>query len=85
MIKLESGREVELKPLTFFQRAEIYDLYMEYVKRGVFVSYTVCGKAAMYALKIPEAKLDDYSNEEIIEIANKVFEDLQKFELDKKK
>lgn len=85
MVKLESGREIELKPLTFFQRAEIKDLALEYYNKNVPVSLTVCGKAVMFACSLSERDLNDWADEEIYEAGAKVFETLIISDIDKKK
>ena len=85
MVKLQSGREVDLKPLTFFQRAEIKDLSLEYYNKNVPVSLTVCGKAVMYACNLNERELNDWDDAEIYECGAKVFESLVVSDIDKKK
>ena len=85
MVKLSSGKEVDLKPLKFFQRAEIKDLALKNYQEKIPVSLVTCGKAAMFALNITEDKLDDFTDEEIYEIGSKVFEGLFLSEADKKK
>ena len=84
-VKLQSGREIELKPLTFFQRAEIKDLSLEYYNRNVPVSLTVCGKAVLYASGLSERDLNDWDDAEIYEAGAKVFESLTVSDIDKKK
>lgn len=85
VVKLSTGKEVELKSLKFFQRAEIKDLALKNYQEKIPVSLVTCGKCAMYALGITEMQLDDYTDEEIYEIGAKVFEVLFLSETDKKK
>ena len=85
MVVLASGREIELKPLTFFQRAEIKDLSLEYFNKNVPVSLTVCGKAVLYSCSMSESQLNDWTDEEVYEAGAKIFETLYVPENDKKK
>ena len=86
-IKLTSGREVDLKPLKFFQRAEIKDIALKNYKENIPISLVLCGKCAVYSGACTETELDQgkFSDEEIYEIGTKVFEDLFLSETDKKK
>jgi len=85
MVKLKSGKEVDLKPLNAFQRLEWMDMLLEYNKKGFPGPGTISGKLTLWSLKIPEAQLDQYTIEEILEIGDLVSEELNKTELDKKK
>ena len=85
MVTLSTGKEVDLKPLKFSQRAEIKDMAFKNYRENIPVSLVTCGKCAMYSLGITEDKLNDYKDEEIYEIGAKVFEDLFISETDKKK
>jgi hypothetical protein len=87
MVKLTSGREVELKPLKFFQRAEIKDIAFKNYQDKIPVSLALCGKCVIYSGIATEAELDagKFTDEEIYEIGTKVFENLFISTLDKKK
>ena len=85
MVTLQSGREIDLKPISFFKRAEIIDMALEMYYKGVPVSLQVCGKCLQYSLGLSEKELGEWSDNEIYEAGNLIFVDLQKSELDKKK
>lgn len=86
-MKLSTGRDVELKPLKFFQRAEIKDIALKNYQDNIPVSLVVCGKSAIYAGVCTEAELNDgkFTDEEIYEIGAAVFGSLFLAERDKKK
>ena len=83
--KLTSGREIELRPLTFLQRADIKDQALKHYRDNIPVSLFVCGKALMYATGISESELTDWPDEDIYEAGSKIFETLYVSETDKKK
>jgi hypothetical protein len=85
MVKLKSGKEYEIKGLTFKQRAEIKDLALEYYKRGVPVSLEVCGRAVCFALGIQPGALDSWDDNDVYELGAEVFNQLYLSETDKKK
>jgi len=85
MVKLSTGKEVDLKPLKFFHRAEIKDLAFKNYRENIPVSLVTCGKCVMYAAGVTESELDNWKDEEIYEAGAKVFEDLFISETDKKK
>ena len=87
MVKLSSGKEIELKPLKFFQRAEIKDIALKNYKEGIPISLALCGKCAIYSGVATEADLDSgkFTDEEVYEIGAKVFETLYLSGVDKKK
>ena len=81
-MKLESGKEVTLKPLTIIQRIECQDT-MSYTKvdGGIEISNMNMAnhKLAMYGLGLKSLeKLAGYTPDEVIEIANAVQEADQK-------
>jgi len=91
MVKLSSGREIELKPLNFFQRAQIKDEALKKYNENIPVSLENCGRALMFSLDMNEAQFEKYlldgnwQDEEIYEAGAKIFESLWVKELDKKK
>lgn len=85
MVVLKSGREIELHPLNFFQRAEVKDLALEYWNKKVPLSLTVCGKCVLYAARIAETSLNEWTDEDVYEAGGIVLGDLFKSDLDKKK
>ena len=86
-MKLSSGREIELKPLKFFQRAEIKDIALKNYQEGIPVSLVLCGKCAVFSGAATDAELNDgkFSDVEVYEIGAEVFNTLFTSELDKKK
>jgi hypothetical protein len=85
MVKLKSGREVELKPLNAFQRLEWLDMILEYHRKGMPGPGLIAGKLAVWSLGVKDTQLDEYPIEDILEIGDLVSAELQKTELDKKK
>ncbi|KPK95789.1 hypothetical protein AMJ80_03505 [bacterium SM23_31] len=85
MVKLSSGREIELKPLKFFQRAEIKDLALKNYRENIPVSLVTCGKCVIYATGITEDELNKWGDAEIYEAGAEVFKTLFISEEDKKK
>lgn len=85
VVTLTSGREVDLRPLTFLQRAEIKDQSLKHFNEKITVSLYVCGKAVMYATGLSERDLNDWPDEDVYEAGAKVFESLYISDTDKKK
>ena len=73
MVKLSTGREVEVKALTLDQRLEVDDamnIFMSNMAKPT-ISYSVALKGIRYSCKdVP----DDLSNLEIVELYNNIFE-----------
>lgn len=93
MVKLNTGREIELKPLNMIQRVEIDDeISAYYFKLGVDFSdkkqvartpfsLSISLKAIGYACKVVP---DDLTNFEIIELFNQIYKESHLSELQKK-
>jgi len=72
MVKLSTGREFEIKPLTIDQRVEVDDDWNVFMSKMTKpgISYAVALKAIRYACPgIP----DDLTNIEIVELFNEIF------------
>ena len=86
MVKLTSGREIDLKPLNVMQRAEILDdahvFSVEHPKAGF--SFKTFVKSIMFS-GIKESELLEWSQEEIAEAAMEIFKSLNNSESFKKK
>jgi ATP adenylyltransferase/5',5'''-P-1,P-4-tetraphosphate phosphorylase II len=86
MVKLQSGREIEFKPLNIMQRAEILDdahiFAVEHPKAQF--SFKTFVKALTFA-GIKDADLLEWSQEEIAEAAMQIFSTLTNSESFKKK
>ena len=83
MVKLSTGREFEVKPLTIDQRVEIDDEWNIFMSKMTKpeISYAVALKAIRYAVRdVP----GDLSNLEIVELFNKIFELSHTPEIEKK-
>lgn len=85
VIKLKSGKEVELKPLTFMQRAELKDLALKNYRENIPVSLVTCGKALIYASSLNEKDLDEWNDNDIYEAGAEIFSQMNLKETDKKK
>lgn len=84
MVKLSTGREVELKVPTIRQRMKLRDLSLHFYNTGKgFIEG--CLDAALIGLGKNENDVSDYTDEELIEIGTKVFELMNVSETDKKK
>ena len=86
-LTLKSGKVVKYEKPNFFQRAEIKDLAVEYFKRGVPMSLTVCGKIAIHCGVATERELNEdiYTDRELFDIGDKLLAEFYTVELDKKK
>ena len=76
MVKLSTGREFEVKPLTIDQRVEIDDEWNIFMSKMTKpeISYAVALKAIRYSLNIGNGhEIDDLSNLEIVELFNEIF------------
>ena len=86
-ITLKSGREVKYTKPNFWQRAEIKDLAVEYFKKDIPMSLTVCGKIALHCKIATEQQLNDeeFTDIELYEIGAEILNEFYTVELDKKK
>jgi len=86
-ITLKSGKKVNYEKPNFWQRAEIKDLAVEYYKRNIPMSLTVCGKIALHCRVATDIELNDgkYTDEELYEIGATLLNEFYTVELDKKK
>ena len=86
MVKLASGKEIELKPINIMQRAELLDdahiFAVEHPKAGF--SFKTFVKALTFA-GIKESELLEWTHEEIVEAAMQIFAGLTNSETFKKK
>lgn len=84
---LNSGKEIEYSKPNWEQRAEIWDLAMEYHAKKVPLSVQVCGKLMKYCKVATFQDLEEekYSLNEILEIGGLLLNELFSVELDKKK
>lgn len=86
MVKLKSGKEVETKLLTLRQRARIKDMSVAANnKMGVVWSFENNLDLVLMATGLKEVELNDWSEEEIDEVAAHIFSENFPTELDKKK
>ena len=86
MVKLQSGREIELKPVSFTDKMKLFRLAQEYAIEHpkVKVSPEVFGEALICAGLLPN-DLNTWDLMEVIEAGNLVFESLRLTESFKKK
>jgi len=86
LVKLKSGKEVETKLLTLRQRARIKDMSVAANnKMGVVWSFENNLDLVLMATGLKEVELNDWSEEEIDEVAAHIFSENFPTELDKKK
>jgi len=83
MVKLKSGREVNLKPLTFLQKQVIKDIAFTYHQEKIFPIMTTWTKALILN-GIAEAELETWKDEEIAEAGNWILENSELTETQKK-
>ena len=70
--------EVEMKPLTWKQRCELNDLMIKESGSGQIPSFSFWGKVVLDYTSLKEDELNSYSTDEIIAIANMIFEEANK-------
>ncbi len=86
MIKLKSGKEIETNLLTLRQRAKIKDMSVAASnKMGVVWSFENNIDLVLIATGLKETDLNEWTEEEVDELAAHIFTENFPSELDKKK
>lgn len=83
-VKLSSGREVTLKGLKFFERAELKDQALKKYNENIPVSLVTCGRA-LIAAGVTEEELETWPDADVYEGGAEVFNMINLSETDKKK
>ena len=86
MVKLASGREVELRPLTFIEKIPIKDIYygMAFAKDTMNVPIYSLAVKALMQIGFKDTELNEWSDSEIIEAGNWILENSALTETQKK-
>ena len=70
--------EVDILPITWKKRCELNDMMIESNADGKIPSFSWWGNVVLKYTEIKEDKLNDFSTDEIIAIANAIFEEANK-------
>ena len=70
--------EVEIPKITWKRRCELNDLMISKNSNGEIPPFSFWGEVVLKFTKLSEEELNEYSTDEIISIANAVFEEANK-------
>ena len=70
--------DIEMKPITWQQRCELNDLMIKESGSGSIPNFSFWGNVVLKYTDLTEDKLNDYSTDEIIAMANAIFEEANK-------
>ena len=70
--------EIEMKPVTWQQRCKLNDLMIKESASGSLPSFSFWGKVVLDHTTLNESELNKYSTDEIVSIANAIFEEANK-------
>ena len=84
-IKVKAGEgqkfksfELEIEPITWKQRCKLNDMMIHKNNEDGMPDFTFWGSIVLEFTKLSEDKLNNYSTDEIIAIANTIFEEANK-------
>tara|TARA_R100001244_G_C5074936_1_gene112382 strand:- start:157 stop:417 length:261 start_codon:yes stop_codon:yes gene_type:complete len=70
--------DIEMKPVTWQQRCELNDLMIKESGSGSIPNFSFWGKVVLEYTALTEDELNKYSTDEIVSIANAIFEEANK-------
>ena len=70
--------EIEVKPITWQQRCKLNDLMLKESSSGSIPNFSFWGKVVLDYTALTEEELNDYSTDEIVSMANTIFEEANK-------
>lgn len=84
-IKLKSGKEIEISPLPLMERMKLFDLAMKkYYNDNIPMSMEVNALLILACTKLKESDLNLWSNTEIVELGNEIWNRANLTEIEKK-
>ncbi len=70
--------EIEVLPITWKKRCELNDMMLKESASGTIPSFSFWGKVVLDCTELNEDDLNKYSTDEIVAIANAIFEEANK-------
>lgn len=70
--------DIEVKPITWQQRCKLNDLMIKESSSGSIPNFSFWGKVVLEYTALSEEELNAYSTDEIVAMANAIFEEANK-------